>query len=368
MNKKKLNLLFTLCAAGILLLLAAVGVSLQKKRLSETPVVVKEAEISIVDIRAVEVTPAPTPLPALPEGAVTLLSDRRPVVTLESHTEAQRLLWEYLARCAVAPEGETLVSAAFSGELLLVNAEPGASVSSFEDALTLLTSGPSTVPVRLETLRTEYAVGEIGVSAADEPALAAGSRILSQIGAGALTRTQTRKVCLAGEIQSAAEPETTTLREARSTIVKNGTYDYQNKTGEPKKDEGAEGKSAGGLSLVSPMRGSISSSFGFRNGSMHNGMDVLAKAGTEIAAPGEGVVIYCGERGAYGFVVDIDHGNGFVSRLAHLSGVSLELNQRVFQGEALGTLSDAFDNGVKPHLHYELLIDGVPYNPAFYLG
>ena len=115
------------------------------------------------------------------------------------------------------------------------------------------------------------------------------------------------------------------------------------------------------------MRGSVTSSFGFRDGNMHNGMDVAAAAGTEIAAPGEGVVIYCAERGAYGFVVDIDHGNGFVSRLTHLAGVSLELNQRVFGGEAIGTLSDEFDVGVKPHLHYELMIDGIPYNPAFYL-
>ena len=76
--------------------------------------------------------------------------------------------------------------------------------------------------------------------------------------------------------------------------------------------------------------------------------------------------MYCGERGAYGFVVDIDHGNGFVSRLTHLADVQVELNQRVFIGDTVGTLAPDEDGG-KPVLHYELIIDGIPYNPLFYI-
>ena len=88
--------------------------------------------------------------------------------------------------------------------------------------------------------------------------------------------------------------------------------------------------------------------------------------GTNITAPGEGIVVYCGERGAYGFVVDIDHGNGFVSRLTHLNDVQLELNQRVFQGDKIGTLAPDED-GDKATFHYELIIDGIPYNPLYYI-
>jgi len=95
-------------------------------------------------------------------------------------------------------------------------------------------------------------------------------------------------------------------------------------------------------------------------------LEISNSAGTKIVAPGEGVVVYCGERGAYGFVVDIDHGNGFVSRLTHLTDVQVELNQRVFIGDAVGNLAESEDGG-KPVLHYELIIDGIPYNPLFYI-
>ena len=86
-----------------------------------------------------------------------------------------------------------------------------------------------------------------------------------------------------------------------------------------------------------------------------------------VTAPAEGLIVYCGERGAYGFVVDIDHGNGFVSRLTHLSDVVVEMNQRVFAGDAIGVLAEDPDGG-KPVFHYELMIDGIPYNPLYYIG
>ena len=68
----------------------------------------------------------------------------------------------------------------------------------------------------------------------------------------------------------------------------------------------------------------------------------------------------------YGYVVDIDHGNGFVSRLTHLTNVQVEMNQRVFAGDLIGSLAEDEDGG-KPIFHYELIIDGIPYNPLYYI-
>ena len=115
------------------------------------------------------------------------------------------------------------------------------------------------------------------------------------------------------------------------------------------------------------MRGQMVHYFGYVEGKMNYGLEIGNSAGTNVVAPGEGVVVYCGERGAYGFVVDIDHGNGFVSRLTHLSDVQVELNQRVFIGDPVGKLAPDADGG-KPVLHYELIIDGIPYNPLFYFN
>jgi len=105
--------------------------------------------------------------------------------------------------------------------------------------------------------------------------------------------------------------------------------------------------------------------FGTEDGVFHRGVDIEAEAGSPVLAPGEGIVTFCGLRGEYGFTVDIDHGNGCVSRLTHLTDVKLELNQRIFAGNVVGLLSaDGAGDREKPLLHYECIMDGVPVDPA----
>ena len=170
----------------------------------------------------------------------------------------------------------------------------------------------------------------------------------------------------AGVLQETGTPVTTTLREARATILRTGTYTKKDTSGSPDRLEGPEGKSKGSLKLAYPMRGQLTGYFGYTDGKMNYGLNIMNMPGTNIVAPGEGVVIYCSERGAYGFVVDIDHGNGFVSRLTHLKDVQVEMNQRVFQGDKVGTLAEDED-GDKATFHYEVIVDGIPYNPLYYI-
>jgi murein DD-endopeptidase MepM/ murein hydrolase activator NlpD len=170
----------------------------------------------------------------------------------------------------------------------------------------------------------------------------------------------------AGVLLETGTPQTITLHEARATILRTGTYTKKDTSGTPDRLEGPEGKSKGDLKLAYPMRGQVTTFFGYVEGKMNYGLNIMNMPGTNITAPGEGIVVYCGERGAYGLVVDIDHGNGFVSRLTHLSDVQVEMNQRVFQGDKIGTLAPDED-GDKATFHYELIIDGVPYNPLYYI-
>ena len=351
---------------GVLLLVGALGVARARRIRSDTPILIEEAVIDVIDITTVDVTPAPTPAPQLPEYAVTLLVDRRPVMTLASEPETQRVLWEHLKQSAAAPEGEQFVSAKFASELIIVEPEGGAQVVSAEEAALLMQNTPRLVPVQVLALRRQRTEAEAEKTESEDKALARGTRIITQLGAGAVTQTVSEVSYVAGETAQTGQPQTQTLREARATIIKNGAYTKRDTSGEPDKREGEKGKSAGGLKLGWPMRGSVSSNFGFREGRMHNGVDIENSAGTRIVAPGEGVVVYCGERGEYGFVVDIDHGNGFLSRLTHLSEVAVEYNQRVFADDQIGVLADNSAEGKKPHLHYELIVDNVPYNPSFY--
>lgn len=368
MRKKRLNFICILSAAGVLTALAIFAGVRQRNRRALEPIVIGQAVIDVIDINAITVTPEPTPAPVLPENAVTVLVNRRPVLTLASEPEAQRLLWEYLSECAKAPEGETFVSARFAEEIIIGPMDSNATVMDYAEAWTMLMEAPERIPVLLVTQRTDTVTADVTVTNTEDAALGKGTRIVKQVGAGAVQVSTVTVEYVAAEEARVSEPVVTTAAEARATIIETGTYTRRDTSGAPGKGEGAHGKDAGGLALQYPMRGSVKLRFGVNDGVMHNGLDIENNAGTTVIAPGEGVVAYCGARGAYGYTVDIDHGNGFLSRLTHLQEATVELNQRVFAGETIGTLAPVLDSRDKPHLHYELIIDNVPYNPEFYIG
>lgn len=368
MDKKHLNRLFLLTAAGVFLLLGVVG-TLRALRPEEPEelVVFTQPEAEIVSVDTAEATPAPTAEPTAYANSVTLLVDKQAVLTLSSELEAKRMLWEYLTAAAVAPEGERFVSARFDCELILTQADPYVKPLDPAEALALLTANPQLVPVEVVTERVEYREASPEVQESTEPSLQKGRRIITQLGTAARSETVTRVTTCGGVETALGTPETTILRESRATILRTGAYTKKNTSGTAQRLEGPQGKSAGSLVLTYPMRGQVVSYFGYTDGVMTSGIDISNKAGTAVTAPGEGLIVYCGERGAYGFVVDIDHGSGFVSRLTHLAGVQVELNQRVFAGDAVGVLAEDPDGG-KPVFHYELIIDGIPYNPLNYIG
>jgi len=367
LDKKLLNRIFLLSAAGVLLVLGVFGaLRAARPEVNTGPVTLEKAEIDTVDVETVELTPAPTAEPVTYANTVTLLVDRVPVLTLESELAAKQMLWEYLSGSAIAPEGEQFVSAKFDCELILTPGDPVVKPLTAGEALGMLAQNPAWIPIRVTTLRTETVQTSPTISETTEPALPKGTRIITQLGTGAITQTSYQAIYRAGALLETGAPETKTIGAARETIVRTGTYTKANTSGSPDRLEGVEGKSKGDLKLGYPMRGQVTKHFGYVNGKMNYGLEISNSAGTKIVAPGEGVVVFCAERGAYGFVVDIDHGNGFVSRLTHLSDVQVELNQRVFIGDPVGVLAEDADGG-KPVLHYELIIDGIPYNPLFYI-
>ena len=374
-KKPGITLICMLLTAALLAGLCMYALLTEKERQAAQPapeggatVVLTEREPEVLRI---EPTPEPTPeLYSLPAGAVELLCDRKPVLALRSRAEAEALLGTYLERSMLATETERTLYAAFDCELLIVEATGKLPLMEREAALERLLEAPALVPVRLETERREVqSAGQFEVQTRQDAALAVGTRIVSQVGAAARVATTTLLTYRAGELVTGSDPVSETLIDARAAIVRTGTYVSEKPEEEPGREEGAAGRSAEGLDFMAPIKGTrISSYFGTREGSMHWGVDYEARAGTEILAPEEGIVIYCGERGAYGFVIDIDHGNGFVSRLTHCDDVQVELRQRVFRGEAVASLASLEDGtSGRPHLHYELLIDGVPHNPVPYL-
>ena len=118
-----------------------------------------------------------------------------------------------------------------------------------------------------------------------------------------------------------------------------------------------------------PTSGYVSSPYGLRwNGTeFHQGIDIAAETGTPIVATADGVVTAAGWDGSgYGNMVDIDHGDGIVTRYGHASAVAVTPGQTVRRGQVIAYVgSTGYSTG--PHLHYEVRVNGQPVNPAGYL-
>lgn len=118
-----------------------------------------------------------------------------------------------------------------------------------------------------------------------------------------------------------------------------------------------------------PARGEVSSPFGWRwNGTdFHPGIDIANDFGTPIVATADGIVTDAAwNAGGYGNKVDIDHGNGIMTRYGHAQSIVVHVGQHVKRGQIIAYMgSTGFSTG--PHVHYEVRIHGEPVNPAPYL-
>ncbi|ABO51797.1 peptidase M23B [Desulforamulus reducens MI-1] len=112
--------------------------------------------------------------------------------------------------------------------------------------------------------------------------------------------------------------------------------------------------------------GAIISPFGKRGGRMHTGVDLAKAYGSPVGAYNSGRVIRAGWYGAYGKCVDINHGNGIVTRYAHLSTINVSVGQNVERGQSIGNVGST-GRSTGPHLHFEVIVNGVPKNPVGYL-
>jgi len=122
-----------------------------------------------------------------------------------------------------------------------------------------------------------------------------------------------------------------------------------------------------------PVQGPIGSGFGFRSdpftgrAALHTGLDFPAENGTAIAAAAGGVVQFAAFHPQYGNMVEIDHGRGLVTRYAHGSKLIAGVGDLVRRGQAIARVGST-GRSTGPHLHFEVLVDGVPQDPARFLA
>lgn len=104
--------------------------------------------------------------------------------------------------------------------------------------------------------------------------------------------------------------------------------------------------------------------------SHHPGIDIGAPKGAPIYAADSGFVIRAGwdqERISYGFMILINHGNGYITRYAHLSAFNVEVGDSVKKGQRIGSVGST-GNSTGPHLHFEVIDRGEHRNPYIFLS
>ncbi len=123
----------------------------------------------------------------------------------------------------------------------------------------------------------------------------------------------------------------------------------------------------GSGSLAMPVSGSLSSRYGSRWGRNHDGLDFSADTGTAIYAADNGKVIFSEyDNGGYGYMIQIDHGNGIVTYYAHCSELLVPAGTLVSKGDLIAKVGNT-GRSTGPHLHFEVRKNGTPVNPANYL-
>lgn len=112
----------------------------------------------------------------------------------------------------------------------------------------------------------------------------------------------------------------------------------------------------------------ISSPFGYRRGRFHHGLDLAISTGTPIRASDGGRVIHAGWKNSiYGYCVEIDHGNGVLTRYGHCSKVLVKQGQKVSQYQEIAKVGNT-GRSTGPHVHFEIRFNGVAANPMKYLN
>jgi len=121
------------------------------------------------------------------------------------------------------------------------------------------------------------------------------------------------------------------------------------------------------------LSGYISSYFGERmdpfdgEEAFHKGLDFASERGADVLAVGQGVVSWAGPRAGYGVLVEINHGNGYVTRYAHNSAVGVAVGDTVERGQAIAVVGST-GRSTGPHVHFEVLKDGRQIDPMAFIG
>lgn len=238
-------------------------------------------------------------------------------------------------------------------------------ISSYDELFSRFTSSSSPIKVRttLTTVKTEIIPFETQTE--DHPTLIEGTRIVASMGREGSKTTRTRTVYINGDRSSSRSGSDTETIKPMDMLIYEGEEKPDPDEDSPGRHEGEKGPKQGDLTFINPIEGDISCNFGQLYGVLHLGLDYEPED-DKVLASEAGTVVTILERGGYGLMLEIDHGSGFVTRYAHLDSAAVALGDRVQQGQVIATAGQS-GNVEEKSLHFEIRVDGLAYNPRYYL-
>jgi murein DD-endopeptidase MepM/ murein hydrolase activator NlpD len=226
------------------------------------------------------------------------------------------------------------------------------------DRLAFLTE--RTRVARIETAATKRDVAEATAVLAKktEEQRAARDALIVRQNALASARASHRNMLASIRSQQHSAEEDLSKMQAASAAIAAQIQAHQSSSG-------SSGSGVSSSGFIWPVNGPITSGFGPRWGSFHEGIDIGAACGTPIHAAASGTVIYSGWMDGYGNFVIIDHGNGLATAYGHQSAIYVS-GGRVSQGQTIGLVGST-GHSTGCHLHFEVRVNGNPVNPLNYL-
>lgn len=128
----------------------------------------------------------------------------------------------------------------------------------------------------------------------------------------------------------------------------------------------------GELEMVTPVRGAVTSQFGYRDHptigryAVHGGVDIAADKGTAVAAFAGGTVKCVGESEDFGLYLELEHGDGVTTFYSHCSKLCVKKGEQVQGGQTVAKVGST-GKSTGPHLHFEIRLDGVRLDPMYYI-
>jgi lipoprotein NlpD len=118
--------------------------------------------------------------------------------------------------------------------------------------------------------------------------------------------------------------------------------------------------------FIWPVRGTVTSPFGVRDGIKHSGLDISAPEGSPVVAAAGGEVVYAGNLRGYGRILILKHNHKYTTVYAHLRSRHVQMHETVRQGQVIATVGNS-GRSSGPHLHFEVRAFNISRNPMFYL-